>query len=436
MERKELSTLLAWKLKKGYKPLIINGASQVGKTWLLKEFGKRHFDNVAYINLESNLALKTVLSGGFDLNRILTAIQIETNFKVVPGYTLLILDEIQAMPEALTALKYFHEQLPDLHIACAGSLLGIALSKKFSFPVGKVEFMDLFPLDFMEYLDAVGEGSISQLIRSQDWLLVKAFSQKIKDLLRQYYFIGGMPEVLASFVVDKDFAKAREIQQNILRSYELDFSKHAPAGIVPRIRMLWQAIPSQLAKENKKFIYKALKPGARSRDYELALHWLIDSGLIYKINNLSAIQVPLKFYEDRDSFKLYILDVGLLGALANIEIQSILQDHRVLQEYKGAMTEQYVLQQLISLQKSELYYWSPGRSQTEIDFVIEYKSKAWPVEVKSEENLHAKSLRVFYDKYHPITSFRTSMSDFRKESWLTNIPLFGIHQIYNLVEEL
>ncbi|MBK9980900.1 MAG: ATP-binding protein [Saprospiraceae bacterium] len=430
MKRKEVLYLTEWKSKKDRKPLIISGARQVGKTWLLKEFGSLEFKNYAYLNFESDESLKTIFEGGFDLNRILSAIEIITGIKVEPGVTLLVFDEIQEAPKALLALKFFYEQLPQLHLACAGSLLGIALGKKTSFPVGKVEFLDLYPLNFPEYLEAIGQGGLKEAMANQDWILLQTFNQKLISLLREYYYIGGMPEVVASFINDHDFTKARNIQNNILRTYQLDFSKHASSSIVPRIRMLWNSIPGQLSKENKKFLYKAVKPGARSKDYELALYWLIDAGLVYRISNLTAVQLPLKAYEDINSFKLFILDIGLLGAMVDLDVKVLLDEHQILKEYKGSMTEQYVVQQLKSQRQSECYYFSPSNQKSEIDFVFENNSHIWPLEVKAEENLQAKSLKIFYDLYHPLTSFRTSMSGYREQDWLTNIPLYAINEIF------
>lgn len=435
MKRKELRFLVEWKTKYDRKPLIINGARQVGKTWLLKEFASLHFNNVAYLNLESSASIKAIFEAGFDLKRILTAFEIETSVKIVPGETLIILDEIQEAPKALLSLKYFFEQMPDLHIACAGSMLGIALGKNSSFPVGKVEFLDLYPLNFSEYLVALGHVQLEEALSRQEWTILSAFEPKLQDLLKQYYYIGGMPEALASFAQNGDFVKARAIQKNILRTYELDFSKHAPVSIVPRIRMLWNSIPGQLSKENKKFLYKAVKTGARSKEYELALNWLIDAGLVYRVSNLSAIQIPLKSYEDLTAFKLFILDVGLLGAMVDLDVHIILEEHRVMKEYKGSMTEQYVMQQLKSQRRFDIYYWSPSQSQAEIDFVFEYRSSIWPLEVKAEENLKAKSLKIFYEKYKPLTAFRTSMSGYRQDDWLTNIPLYGVSEIFAEAEK-
>jgi uncharacterized protein len=370
------------------------------------------------------------------LPRILTSFEILTGVKIVPGETLLIFDEIQEAPKALLSLKYFYEQLPQLHVACAGSLLGIALGKKSSFPVGKVEFMDLYPLNFPEYLEAMGQSSLCEALLKQDWALLTAFDQRLKTYLREYYYVGGMPEVVASFIEDRDFAKVRTNQKNILRTYELDFSKHVSASIVPRIRMLWNSIPGQLSKENKKFLYNAMKPGARAKEYEMALYWLIDAGLVYRVNNLTAVQLPLKAYEDLTAFKLFVIDVGIMGAMVDLDAHILLEENRVLKEYKGSMTEQYVLQQLKSQRQSECYYFSPSNQKSEIDFVFEYNGHIWPLEVKAEENLKSKSLKLFFDKYQPATAFRTSMSGYREQDWLTNIPLYGISRIFDVAQKM
>jgi predicted AAA+ superfamily ATPase len=436
MKRKELTTLLEWKLKPDRKPLIINGARQVGKTWLLTEFAKQQFKTFAYINFESEEALKSVFEGGFELSRIISAIEIVTGVKIEPGVSLLIFDEIQEAPKALLALKYFYEQLPQLHIACAGSLLGIALGKQSSFPVGKVDFLDLYPLNFPEYLEAIDQGPLREALVKQDWPLLAAFEQRLKTFLREYYYVGGMPEAVASFITNRDFTKTRTIQKNILRTYELDFSKHAPASIIPRLRMLWNSIPGQLSKENKKFLYNAMKPGARAKEYELALYWLIDAGLVYRVNNLTSIQLPLKAYEDHGAFKLFVLDVGLLGAMVDIDVRILLDEHQILKEYKGSMTEQYVLQQLKSQGQAECYYFAPSNQKSEIDFVFEYQARVWPLEVKAEENLKSKSLKLFYDKFHPVTAFRSSMSGYREQHWITNIPLYAISGIFHTAQKM
>jgi uncharacterized protein len=427
MKRAEMDYLLHWKHSKTRKPLIIRGARQVGKTWLMKEFGRLEYENIAYINFESNAVLKTIFEKDFDIKRILLAIRIETGINPEPGKTLIILDEIQEAPKGLTSLKYFHENAPEYHVVAAGSLLGLALGNQSAFPVGKVEFLHLYPFSFIEFLLALNENLLQELIQNQDWPLIKTFKLKFIELLRQYYFVGGMPEAVQSFAKDKNFNKVREIQQQILTAYEQDFSKHAPNAIVPRIRMVWNSLPAQLAKENRKFIYGMLRQGARAKEFELAISWLIDSGLIYKVNNVSKPSLPLKAYENNEAFKLYFTDVGLLAAMTNLDIKTILDGNAIFSEFKGALTEQYVMQQLMPLKEIGLYYWSPENARSEIDFLVQIAGKIIPVEVKAEENLQARSLKVYCQKFHPEIAVRTSMSDFRKEDWLTNVPLYAIH---------
>lgn len=281
----------------------------------------------------------------------------------------------------------------------------------------------------------MGQKELIEIIKKQDWLLVNVVKDKLKDLLRTYYFIGGMPEVVFNFSRNGRFDEAREVQKNILRTYELDFAKHAPANIIPRIRMLWDAIPSQLAKENKKFIYKAVKEGSRAKDYELALHWLIDAGLVNKINNLIVPKVPLKVYQQIDLYKLFIIDVGLLGAKFELAINSVIEGNTVLTEFKGSMTEQYVFQQLKTIKSNEIYYWSASGQHSEVDFVVELNGKIWPIEVKAEENLQSKSLKVFQEKFSPNFSIRLTMSDYREQDWLSNIPLYAVIPLFEIIEK-
>ena len=432
MERIAMKELVSWKNKTERKPLIIRGARQVGKTWLMKEFGKNEYSQTVYVNFESSKLLKTLFVDNFDINRIITALQIETGIQVKPENTLIILDEIQEAEGAITSLKYFCENAPQYHIIAAGSLLGVAMHKHTSFPVGKVEFLDLYPLNYAEFLLALDQQPLLNLLKSRDWTLIKSFKEKYIQILRQYYYIGGMPEVVLSYRTQNDFKEVRVIQKRILTAYEHDFSKHAPSDIVPRIRMLWNSIPSQLAKENKKFIYGAVKPGSRAKDYELALSWLIDCGLVHKICRVSKPGIPLKAYEDYNAFKLFIADVGLMGAMGDIDIRTLLEGNRIFEEFKGALTEQYVLQQLTSICDLVIYYWSAERSIAEIDFLIQYSGEVIPIEVKAEENLQAKSLKTFCQKYSPQTAIRTSMSDFRKEDWLTNLPLYAIGELTKL----
>jgi predicted AAA+ superfamily ATPase len=428
MKRREIARLVAWKSAKDRKPLIIRGARQVGKTWLMKEFGKQEFKQTAYINFESSPVLKTLFSADFSIPRILTAIQIETGITVEAGNTLIILDEIQEAPGGLTSLKYFQENAPQYHVLAAGSLLGVALRSQSSFPVGKVEFMDLHPLDFLEFLEASKQLPLADTISSRDWPLITGFQLRYKELLKQYYYVGGMPEAVASFSENTDFAAVRKIQKNILTAYEQDFSKYALQSIVPRIRMLWNSIPSQLAKENRKFIYGKLRPGARAKEYEEAISWLIDCGLIHKVNNVTKPAIPLKAYEELGVFKLFLTDIGLLSAMVDLDTKSLLEGNTLFTEFKGALTEQYVLQQLLC-HYQDIYYWAPANARSEIDFLLQVGSELVPIEVKAEENLRARSLQVFREKYHPKRAIRTSMSDYRKEERLTNLPLYAISEV-------
>lgn len=432
MERLEYLRLLEWKASKVRKPLVIRGARQVGKTWLMKTFGRSEYNQCAYVNFESNKRLQGVFEDDFDIHRIIIALEIETGISINPANTLIILDEIQEAEGALTSLKYFYENAPEYHIISAGSLLGVALTKHNSFPVGKVDFLDLYPMVFIEFLEAMGEGSLVKLLKSGDWKLVNSFRSKFVQLLKQYYLIGGMPEAVLSFKQNADFMEVRTIQKHILAAYEQDFSKHAPNSIVPRIRMLWNSLPAQLAKENKKFIYGIIRKGARAKDYELAISWLIDCGLIQKVHRVTTPKIPLKAYEDFNAFKLFMVDVGLLAAMVDIDPKTLLEGNALFSEFKGALTEQYVLQQVLINHELPIYYWSAGNGNAEIDFLIQYNGRVIPIEVKAEENLQAKSLRLFCEKYKPSTAIRTSMSDFRKEDWLTNVPLYGISELLSL----
>ena len=434
MRRTALGFLQKWKQKKTRKPLIIRGARQVGKTWLMKEFAKNEYENFAYINFEDNQQLKTLFLNDFDIPRILLAIQIATGIKPEPNKTLIIFDEIQEAERALTSLKYFRENAPEYHVVAAGSLLGIALHENTSFPVGKVEFLDLYPLSFTEFLEALGEHDLNNLIQTQQWVMINTFKTKYIELLKQYYYVGGMPEVVSSYAINQDFSEVRQIQQQILNSYEQDFSKHAPTDVVPRIRMVWNSVPAQLSKENRKFIYGLIKQGARAKEFELALAWLMDCGLIHKINRVSKPALPLKAYEDMGAFKLYLLDIGLLGAMANLDVKTLLDGNLIFTEFKGALTEQYVLQQLVTDAEISIFYWSSDKSDGEIDLLIQYKNELVPIEVKAAENLQAKSLRAFVEKNKSKMAIRTSMSDFREETWLTNMPLYVINELTGYLE--
>jgi predicted AAA+ superfamily ATPase len=429
MKRTLFDKLVLWKNSASRKPLIIRGARQVGKTWLMKEFGEKEYSEVVYLNFEKNKRLKNLFTDDFDIKRVIIALQAESGLTIIPDKTLLIFDEIQYVPEAIASLKYFHEDAGEYHIIAAGSLLGMSLHSGISFPVGKVEFMDLYPLTFPEFLDATGDGSLVEVLNTADWKIINTFKTKLTERLRQYYFVGGMPEAVLRFSENYDFVKVREIQKQILNAYEQDFSKHPPIGIVPRIRMLWNSIPSQLAKENRKFLYGQIKSGARAKDYEVALSWMIDCGQVHKVNRVTKPAIPLKAYEDAGAFKLFLVDTGLLSAMTDIDARTLLERSKVFTEFKGALTEQYVFQQLAGIYDFPIYYWSAARSTAEIDFLIQIDGKFIPVEVKAEENLQAKSLKVFTEKFNPPVSLRISMSDFRKENWLTNLPLYALSLI-------
>ncbi len=429
MNRIELQELVKWKTKTSRKPMIIRGARQVGKTWLMKRFGETEYEQIAYINFESNKLLKGMFEQDFNIKRIITALQIETGLTIKSDNTLIIFDEIQEALGALTSLKYFYENAPEYHILSAGSLLGVALNSQTSFPVGKVEFLDLYPLNYLEFILAKGEQQLAELLKSGDWDFIKLYKNRYIELLRQYYYVGGMPEAVVAFTSKEDFLEVRKIQKGILEAYEQDFSKHAPHQIVPRIRMLWNSIPAQLAKENKKFLYGLVKEGSRAKEYELAMSWLIDCGLLHKVYRATKPAIPLKAYEDNGAFKLFLLDIGLLAAMGALDVKTLLQGNVIFQEFKGALTEQFVLQQLKTTKEITIYYWSAENATAEIDFLVQQDGKVIPIEVKAEENLQAKSLRNFVNKYHPAIAIRTSMSDFRKEEWLTNLPLYAISEL-------
>jgi predicted AAA+ superfamily ATPase len=426
MYREAMNELIKWKNSTSRLPLIIRGARQVGKTWLMKEFGKTNFKKYAYINFENNESMAKLFEGNFDIQRIITGFKIESNCDIEAKDTLIILDEIQEVPSALTSLKYFTENAGEYFIIAAGSLLGMARHEGKSFPVGKVSFLDLYPLNFKEFLLALGKENYVEMLEKQDWSLIKSFHNQMIDLLKQYYFVGGMPACVNEFSNKYDYNEVRKIQEEILRSYEQDFSKHPPSSLIPRLRQLWNSIPGQLAKENRKFIYKLIRNGARAREYETSIMWLNDCGLIHKVNRVVKPIIPLKAYEDIQAFKIFLIDIGLLCAMNKLESKTLISGNALFDEYKGALTEQYVLEQLACIKDLSIYYWTSERSSAEVDFVIDYKNEVIPVEVKASENLQAKSLKVYNQLYNPKISIRTSMSKYRKESWLINIPLYAI----------
>lgn len=429
MYRTAIEKLQKWKDKKNRKPLIIEGARQVGKTWLMKEFGRLHYKKTVYINFDSNTQMKTLFSEDLDTTRLISGIELYSSTKITSEDTLLIFDEIQEVPKALASLKYFYENAPQYHIVCAGSLLGIALHNNTSFPVGKTEFLKLYPLSFSEFLMATGKEQFARLLKENDMKMITTFKETFTESLRYYYFIGGMPEAVSNFCENNDLNEVREIQKSILNAYEQDFSKHAPNNIVPKIRMVWNSIPSQLAKENKKFIYGLIREGARAKDYETAIMWLSDCGLIHKVSRINSPDIPPKAYEDLKSFKLFLCDTGLLGCMTGISSKVLLDGNKLFTEFKGAITEQYVLQQLLTDDDINIYYYTNDHSTCEIDFIIDNGENVIPIEVKAELNLKAKSLQIFQSKFNIPMAVKTSMADFKKQENVCNIPLYAISNI-------
>lgn len=435
MYRNKIEELKEWKNSSNRKPLIIRGARQVGKTWLMKEFGKNFFQKVAYINFDDNTRMEKLFEEDFDIERIIQGLKIESGVNIEPENTLIILDEIQETPKALKALKYFCENANEYYIISAGSLLGVAIHEGTSFPVGKVDFLNLAPLSFFEFLEALEEKELLGILKTNQLEMIKIFHTKFKELLKLYYYVGGMPEAVSSYIKNKDLIEVRKIQKRLLQAYEQDFSKHAPSHIVPRIRQLWNNIPTQLAKENKKFIYGLVREGARAREYEIALSWLIDCGLIYQVNRVNTSKDPLPAYQDFSAFKLYLLDVGLLAAMANIDVKTLLNGNDIFEEFKGSLTEQYVLCQLKQCTDLETFYWSPKKGIAEIDFIVQIGINNVPIEVKASENLQAKSLKSFIQKYNTNVNVRTAIMEYRREERLINVPLYMIGNIEKIILE-
>lgn len=426
MERTTIQQLKEWKSKSDRKPLLIHGARQVGKTWLLREFAKREYRKEAYIVCRKNELARQLFSQDFNIDRILRGLRALSGVDITPHDTLIILDEVQDIPEALESLKYFKEEAPEYHIAVAGSLLGISLHQDVSYPVGKVNVINLYPMNFEEFLLAKGENEACKLLQSRDYDTLNLLHEKYTDLLRQYYYVGGMPEAVKKYVETGALQEVRDIQEGILQGYGLDFSKHAPKEQVPRIRMVWSSIPSQLFKENKKFIYGALRKGARAHDFEMAIQWLIDAGLIYKVPRCTKPELPLSIYEDLSAFKLYMLDIGLMGALVKTDPANILIKNDIFKEYKGGMTEQYVLQQMKSKDIAPVYYHKTDDSRLEIDFLIQRKGEMIPIEVKAEGNVRSNALSQFLSQRPDLQAERYSMLPYKRQGNLTNIPLYAV----------
>ena len=426
MLRFAINKLLDWKNKSNRKPLIIIGARQVGKTWLLKEFGRTYYEKTAYISFYNNRRMNEVFRMDFDINRIIMNLNIESGVAITPGNTLLILDEIQDAPEVLESLKYFCDEAPEYHVVAAGSLLGVSIHDGVSYPVGKVDMLDLYPLSFREFLCAMDEKPLSDALDTKDYTLIDNFADKYLFWLKNYYYTGGMPAVVDAFRLRKDYDEVRQIQSDIVRQYENDFGKHIDAGTLPRIRMVWDSIPLQLAKENRKFFFGQVKKGARSSDYEIAIQWLIDCGLVYKVSRVNEPHIPLKAYKSMNAYKLFMLDVGLLGALSELPAESILEGNDIFIEFKGALTEQYVLQQLISDTGYTPYYFGTEKATFEQDFLIQKGKDIVPIEVKAETNVRSQILKAYYDKYHPEKAVRFSTLKYIDQGWMVNIPLYAV----------
>ena len=429
MKRYAMQALAAWKDRPNRKPLILKGARQVGKTWLMREFGKQYFSKVAYVTFYNNQRMKRVFDDDYDIERILMNVNIETKVEVTPGDTLIIFDEIQEAPRALESLKYFCENAPEYAIVAAGSLLGVAIHEGASFPVGKVDTLDLHPLSFREFLEAMGEAPLAEVIASASYRLMVDNSARYIHWLKNYYYVGGMPEVVAYFAEHKDYQEVRRLQSAILEQYEDDFGKHATSASLARIRMVWNAIPMQLAKENKKFFFGQIKKGARLKDFEIAIEWLLDCGLITKVNRVNKPAVPLKAYIDFSAFKLFLLDVGLLGAMSELDAESILEGSDIFVEFKGALTEQFVLQELVAETEYTPYYYATDTATFEMDFMLQKGKNVVPVEVKAQVSQQARSLKAYCQKYAPEYAVRLSMKDYRQEEWLTNVPLYAVKTI-------
>ncbi len=426
MDRRALRSLEAWKNDGARKPLVLRGARQVGKTWLLQEFGRSHYERVAYVDCQRDRSVASIFAGNLDPARILRGLAIAAGTTINPATTLVIVDEIQEAPQALTSLKYFAEERPEIHFAVAGSLLGVALRSNASFPVGKVNFIELHPLDFDEFLRGTGETQLADLVMGQDWPLIDSFADRLIELLRLYMFVGGMPEAVARFAKGDSYDNVRSVQLDILRGYEHDFAKYATATVSRRIADVWASLPTQLARENKRFILGRVREGARAREFEDAIQWLCDAGLVHKVTRYTKPANPIRAYEDAKIFKLFLHDIGLLAALSGVESSVLLQGTGIFEEFKGALTEQYVLQQIIAARNSVPMYWAPENGNAELDFSIERSGTLVPIEVKAEENLQSKSLRSYIDRFHPAEAWRFSLANYREEEDLTNVPLYAI----------
>lgn len=424
MKRDILKKLIEWKNKPIRKPLILTGARQVGKTWAMKEFGAKNFKKSAYISFDNNPNIKKLFDNSVHPKELLPFLNAEAGVEI-DSETLVIFDEIQEVPKALTALKYFFEERSDIPIITAGSTLGVSLHNGVSFPVGKVEFITLYPMSFAEFLDAISENQLRIAIETKNYDLIDSFHKKLIGLVKQYMIVGGMPEAVSAFVKTQAFSETRKVQKNILMSYEKDFSKYTNAEMAVKLNLLWRSIPSQLSKENKKFMYKAVKKGARARDFEVAIQWLVDSSLIYKLGRVSKPSLPLKSYEDFGIFKMFLHDIGLLCAMSGVSEKIILAADNIFKEFKGALAEQLVYQELLTI-GIEPFYWSVENSQAEVDFLIQREDQIIPIEVKSGINLQAKSLKVYMEKFKPSIALRVSAANYKNSGNIIDLPMYVI----------
>ena len=430
MYRNSIEELIKWKLDKYRKPLIVLGARQVGKTWLIREFGRTEYKQTIYINFEEEKKMRDLFVADFNISRIVSALEAFAGHKITPDNTLIVFDEVQMAAQGITSLKYFCENAPQYHVIVSDSLLGMMLHEGISFPVGKVDFLHLYPMSFHEFLLAMGENGLANILENRQFDIMPLFSNKFIEFLRYYFYVGGMPEAVAVFAENRDWQRTRAVHNKILLAYERDFSKHAPKEIFPRIKMVWQSIPSQLAKENRKFIYGLIKEGARAKDFEMAIQWLLDSGLLIQCFRNKKPGIPLNAYQDLSAFKLYHNDIGLLGAMSQLNPRTVIEGNSLFTEYKGALAEQFVIQQLRLNGNISIYYFAPDTYSMEVDFIIQSENnEIIPIEVKSETNLKAKSFKYFCEKYKPAKAIRTSLADYKEEDWMTNLPLYAISTI-------
>lgn len=434
MKRKIMESLSAWKRQSKRKPLVLMGARQVGKTFVLKKFGEAEYVNTVYLNFEDNPRLGKLFDAGLDPKMILKALTIEMNVEILEGKTLLIFDEVQECPNALNSLKYFCEMAPNQHIVAAGSLLGVKLAHMKGFPVGKVQFLTLYPLSFLEFLEALNEVRLKQFIDELETIepLPPNLHEKLVMHFKEYLFVGGLPEAVAEYIASQNVSKVREIQTAILNAYSLDFAKHAPKEHIMKINQVWNAIPNQLARENKKFIYSAIREGSRAKEFEVALQWLVEAGLIYKVQLISTPKIPLSAYANMNAFKIYLVDVGLLGAMAHLSAKTLLQENELFQEFRGALTENYVAQELVHSQYLLFYWTSEGKA--EIDFILQHDDQIYPLEVKSGNSSKKKSLKVYEETYHPQILVRCSPMNLKKDGNILNCPLYLIEKLQALLD--